>query len=83
MKNIVVDASKYETMTFRKVTCFEAGDVTMKFIPANDLPGYSYRVVAMRNAEVIGHSWMGEENNPTHKNAEFFYNTIVNGVYQS
>lgn len=78
---IVVDSTRYEKMTFTKAVCFEAGDVTIKFIAVNDRPGDAYVVLAIRDGKQIAKGWMREGLNPTHKMAEFYYNTLINGVY--
>jgi hypothetical protein len=79
---IVVDPTRYEKMAFTKTVCFEAGDITIKFIAVSDNPGFAYVVLALREGKQIAKGWMREGAHPTHKNAEFYYNTLINGVYK-
>lgn len=82
MNAATIAPETYQAMNFTKVVEFVTGSVTVKFIPENGIPGYDYKVLVIVDGKLVGKEWMPAEQKPTHKNAEFYYNKIVNHAYK-
>lgn len=74
-------ATTFETLAFTKTTTFEAGAYKVIFIPVSDMPSYSHKIVITKDGLKVAQEWLPSGQNVTAKNALFFYNKKINGVY--
>ncbi len=67
-------------MKFSKAIEYTADNVTIRFQPIDGvLPGFSHKVIIIRDGKAIAKDWLGSDFNVTEKNATYYYNKHILG----